>query len=176
MLLFFLQMSGFPGSGKSTLAREVSRELKAVIVDHDVVKSALIESMAEHQINPSDSGKISYSIDWSLVDFYLSQGFPVILDSPCLYSEMIEKGLALCKKHMVKYKYVECIARDIHVVNRRVQDWDKMTSQITVISLEESFYKTIQNSAKPESIPILQINTLLPLEEYLAEVISYVKG
>ena len=174
--MFFLQMSGFPGSGKSTLAREVSKELKAVIVDHDVVKSALLESMASHQIDTSASGKIGYAIDWSLVDFYLSQGFPVILDSPCLYSEMIDKGLALCKKHKVKYKYVECIARDALVVNKRLQERNKMKSQIAAISSEEAFYKTIESSAKPKDMPILQINTLQPLEEYIAEVISYLKG
>ena len=174
--MFFLQMSGFPGSGKSTLAREISTALKAVIVDHDIVKSALLESMAEHQIHSSISGKIGYSIDWSLVDFYLSQGFPVILDSPCLYSEMIDKGLALSKKHKVKYKYVECIAKDIHEVNKRLTERDKMKSQIAVISSEEAFYKTIDNSARPKDMPILQINTLRPLEEYIAEVINYVKG
>ena len=176
MLLFFLQMSGFPGSGKSTLAREISRELNAVIVDHDVVKSALLESMAEHQMDTSASGKIGYCLDWSLVDFYLSQGFPVIFDSPCLYSEMIDKGLALSKKYNAKYKYVECIAKDAHVVNKRLKERDKMVSQITAISSEESFYKTIESSAKPKDISILQIDTLQPLEEYLAEVISYVKG
>ncbi len=43
--MFFLQMSGYPGSGKSTLAKEISKNTGAVVVDHDVVKSALMNSM-----------------------------------------------------------------------------------------------------------------------------------
>ncbi|MGM9951579.1 MAG: AAA family ATPase [Lysinibacillus sp.] len=174
--MFFLQMSGFPGSGKSTLARAISKECNAIIVDHDIIKSALLESMAEHQLDPSASGKIGYSIDWSLVDFYLSQGFPVILDSPCLYREMVDKGLALSKKYKVNYKYVECIALDIDIVNKRLQERSKMASQISAISSEEVFYKTIENSAKPEEMMILQVNTLQSLEEYIGAVMNYVKG
>jgi predicted kinase len=34
-------MSGFPGSGKSTLAKQIAKRTNAVIIDHDVVKSAL---------------------------------------------------------------------------------------------------------------------------------------
>ena len=174
--LFFLQMSGFPGSGKSTLAQAISKEFKAIIVDHDIVKSALLESMAEHHLDLSASGNIGYSIDWALADFYLSQGFPVILDSPCLYSEMIEKGQALSKQYNVKYKYVECIARDMHVVNKRLKKRDNMISQITAVSSEEGFYYTIENSAKPQDTAILQVNTLQRPEEYIEEVINYMKG
>lgn len=35
-------MSGFPGSGKSTLARQIAKLTGAVIIDHDIVKSALL--------------------------------------------------------------------------------------------------------------------------------------
>lgn len=174
--MFFLQMSGFPGSGKSTLAKEISKEFNAVIIDHDIVKSALLDSMTKSHLDLAASGKISYAIDWSLADFYLSQGFPVILDSPCLYREMIEKGLALSKQYKVKYKYVECIAKDVHVVNKRLKERNNMISQITAISSEEGFYKTIENSAKPRDTMILQVNTLQHLEEYITEVISYLKG
>lgn len=41
-------MSGLPGSGKSTLSREIARRLDAVIVDHDVTKTALLESTSQH--------------------------------------------------------------------------------------------------------------------------------
>ena len=43
--MFFLQMSGFTGSGKSTLARQISKITGAVIIDHDIVKSALLKSL-----------------------------------------------------------------------------------------------------------------------------------
>ena len=92
--MFFLQMSGYPGSGKSTLARVISQQTGAVVIDHDIVKTALLESL-DSEMDAKVAGKIAYHIDWSLVDFHLSQGQSVILDSPCLYAEMLEKGTAL---------------------------------------------------------------------------------
>lgn len=49
--VFFLQMSGFPGSGKSTLSKYIAKLTGAVIVDHDVVKSALLKSLKAKVLN-----------------------------------------------------------------------------------------------------------------------------
>ena len=38
-------MSGFPGSGKSTLSKYSAKLTGAVIVGHDLVKSALLKSL-----------------------------------------------------------------------------------------------------------------------------------
>lgn len=67
-------MSGFPGSGKSILSREIAKRTGSIIIDHDIVKSALLDSIDEVTIDGKLAGKISYNIDWSLVNFHLSQG------------------------------------------------------------------------------------------------------
>ncbi len=41
---YYIQMSGTPGSGKTTLATALSKELNAVIIDHDITKTALLIS------------------------------------------------------------------------------------------------------------------------------------
>ncbi|WP_416144578.1 AAA family ATPase [Planococcus koreensis] len=174
--MFFVQMSGFPGSGKSTLSREIAKQLKAVIVDHDIVKSSLMESILELQIDRKLAGKASYNIDWSLVEFYLSQGHNVILDSPCLYDEIIEKGIALSEKFPIKYKYVECYLDDMEEINRRLRERQQLISQIKEVSSLESFHYTIANSKKPIEMETLTINTSKPIEAYLQEVINYIKA
>ncbi|WP_211654111.1 AAA family ATPase [Planococcus alpniumensis] len=173
--MFFVQMSGFPGSGKSTLSREIAKHLKAVIVDHDIVKSSLMESLLEVPIDPKLAGKASYNIDWSLVEFYLSQGHNVILDSPCLYDELIEKGIALSEKYPIKYKYVECYLDDMEEINRRLRERQRMISQIKEVSSLEAFHYTIANSKKPLLRKILTVDTSKPIETYLQEVINYIK-
>jgi predicted kinase len=40
----FIQMSGAPGSGKTTIAHAIARRINAVVIDHDVTKSALLEA------------------------------------------------------------------------------------------------------------------------------------
>ncbi len=106
-------MSGFPGSGKSTLAREIAKSTGAVIVDHDIVKTALLSSTNNRRVKIEKEGPITYDIDWALVDFYLSLGHKVIYDYPCLYEEMTSNGIRLSEKYNVIYKYVECYLADM---------------------------------------------------------------
>lgn len=173
--MFFIQMSGFPGSGKSTLSREIAKKCEAIIVDHDIVKSSLMKSIEEAPIVAKLAGKIAYDIDWALVEFHLSQGLNVILDSPCLYDELIEKGLTLTSKYNATYRYVECYLDDINEINRRLKTRDRMVSQIAEILSPEAFTYTIANSKKPMGHEVLTVNTSQPLKAYLPEVIDYIK-
>ncbi|KOO49083.1 AAA family ATPase [Viridibacillus arvi] len=173
--MFFIQMSGFPGSGKSTLAQAIAKRTGAIIVDHDIIKSALLTSSTE-ALDRKTSGSISYEIDWQLIDYYLGLGNNVILDSPCLYDELIERGLSLQKKHNVTYKYVECLLNDFEEINHRLASRNRKLSQIASINSKEDFLYSVQNSKKPEELKCLKIDTLQPLESYIDEVIDYIQN
>ena len=174
--MFFIQMSGFPGSGKTTLAQEIARRTGFIIVDHDITKSALMESLDEDKMNGKEIGKAAYNIDFAFVDFYLSQGQSVILDSPCLYDEMIKKGTKLATKHGATYKYVECYADDFYEINKRLKKRERKISQIAGVSSEEAFYQTLRNSKKPENIHCYKVDTLLPMEAYIEDVLTYIQS
>ncbi|AWE07145.1 ATP-binding protein [Lysinibacillus sp. 2017] len=172
--MFFIQMSGVPGSGKSTLAREIAKRTGCIIVDHDIVKTALLNSMEEINMDGKLAGKISYNIDFSLVDFHLSLGQNVILDSPCLYDEMIEKGTKLSAKYNANYKYIECYLEDFTEINHRLKSRQKMLSQITEFQSETNFYTTLQGSKKPLVNGSIVVNTANILESYIEDVMRYV--
>jgi predicted kinase len=171
--MFFCQMAGFPGSGKSTLARLLAKNTGAIVIDHDIVKTALLESI-DTNINTKDAGRISYHIEWSLIDFHLSQGQSVILDSPCLYIEMVEKGSSLTKKYNAKYKYVECYLSDMAEINNRLKNRKRMISQIEQITSEAGFKNAINNSKRPSNVLSHIINSAQPLDSYINEVIRYI--
>ncbi|MEN1938828.1 AAA family ATPase [Paenibacillus sp. 102] len=171
--MFFLQMSGFPGSGKSTLSRWIAKNTGAIVVDHDIVKTALLESLETRQIETTAAGGISYEIEWALIDFYLAQGHSVILDSPCLYTEMLEKGIRLSKKHRVKYKYVECYLNNIEEINNRLRKRKRMISQIRKVESEEVFKKWLDGSKRPSDFTYLIVDSGQPLEDYIDEVMTY---
>lgn len=172
--MFFLQMSGFPGSGKSTLARLIAKHTGAIIIDHDIVKSALLESL-DHEMDGKLAGKISYNIDWALLDFLLSQSKSVILDSPCFYTEMIEKGLYLSTKYRAKYKYVECYLDDMKEIEKRLEKRERMISQIEKVSgTEENFKKVINNSKRPTDGNFIVVDSSQPIDSYIDKVISYI--
>jgi len=49
--MFFVQMSRFPGSGKSTLAPQIAKSTGTVLIDHDIVKSAILQTIEESSID-----------------------------------------------------------------------------------------------------------------------------
>lgn len=172
--MFFLQMSGYPGSGKSTLARRIAKHTGAIVIDHDIVKTALLESM-NTSIEAKAAGHVSYHIEWALIDFHLSQGRSVILDSPCLYEVMVDKGMSVAIKYGAAYKYVECYLNDRGEINRRLKSRFRMISQIEEASSEEGFQRTLAGSKKPPGLPCLVIDSSRPLDSYLNEALDYIR-
>ncbi|TDQ41254.1 AAA family ATPase [Aureibacillus halotolerans] len=173
--MFFLQMSGFSGSGKSTLARVIAKNTGALVIDHDIVKTALLESV-EFDSDEKSIGKIAYHIEWSLIEFHLANDKEVILDSPCLYSEMIEKGLDLSEKYEARYKYVECMLNDFEEINRRLTKRQRKLSQIEHVESEVKLRKGIAKSKKPDALQYISVNTSNPLKHYIDKVMDYIKA
>lgn len=175
--MFFIQMSGFPGSGKSTLAQEIAKRTGAIIVDHDISKTVLLESTEELEIDIELklTGQISYNIDWSLIEYYLSHNHNVIFDCPCLYEEMVQKGTSLAAKYNVKYKYIECYLDDFEEINNRLRSRERKISQINEVKSIDDFRYTIENSKKPENHKCLTVDTSKPLDSYIQEVLNYIE-
>lgn len=171
--MFFLQMSGFPGSGKSTLAKQISKITNAIIVDHDISKTAILEALDDQNLSMYVLGKTAYHIDWSLIEFYLSQGYSVIFDAPCLYEEMIEIGKQLCLKYQIKYKYVECYIDNYELIQERLITRERKISQIQNTTYE-AFRNGIQQSKKSEKYEYLIVESSHPIETYLSRVIEYI--
>jgi predicted kinase len=171
--MFFLQMSGFPGSGKSALAREIAGRTGAIVIDHDVTKTALLETPEGAGMDGKTSGSISYHIDWSMIESILSQKRNVIFDSPCLYQEMIIKGTNLARKYRSSYKYVECCLNDFNLINERLKNRERKISQIREVKSVEGFKKTLENSKKPEGHRYLMVDTSMGLDTYIDEVMEY---
>ncbi|KAA0965457.1 ATP-binding protein [Sporosarcina sp. ANT_H38] len=174
--MFFLQMSGFPGSGKSTLARLLSKKTGAIIIDHDIVKSSLLKSLESNKVAADTVGKISYDIEWAIIDFHLSQGLNVIFDSPCFYTEMVEKGVGLSKKHNVRYKYVECYLNDIKEIQTRLKERTRMISQVSQVNCEIAFQEQVDASKKPINLECLVVDSGKPIDSYIDKVVLYINN
>ncbi|KAH6688027.1 hypothetical protein F5X68DRAFT_261328 [Plectosphaerella plurivora] len=125
-----IQMSGAPGSGKSTIARLLRPSINGVIVDHDILRSSLIESA----IVPFDqAAKQAYLLQWSLAHDIMKQGLNVIIDSTCNFQEILDMGSQLATQHDYAYWYVECKVRDINLLDQRLRNRKPMASQRTAV-------------------------------------------
>jgi predicted kinase len=131
--LYFIQMSGVPGSGKSTIARALSSELGGVVIDHDITKSALLAA----GVAEGDAGRASYAVLDALSDSILSQGHSLIFDSPCLYDDLLRRGMATASRYSAAYRYIECQLPDMETLNQRLVARQSRPSQIQ--HLDQSF-------------------------------------
>lgn len=89
-----IQMSGAPGSGKSTMARLLRPCLAsagAVVVDHDVLRSAFLASGLDF----AAAARHAYELQWTLAEDLMRQGLSVIVDSTCNFPETLACGAAL---------------------------------------------------------------------------------
>ncbi|WP_432662984.1 AAA family ATPase [Wukongibacter baidiensis] len=167
--MFLIQMAGFPGSGKSSLAKEISKIFNAIILDIDVIKTALIES----GIDSSILANTSYHTMFSLCDYYLSLNRNVIIDTPCYYTETLDNGTNLAKKYDAEYKYIECRLEDFEEVNRRLMSRVSKLSQWSSAE-EDVFHKSFGKSKYPKSIKPIIVDSSLPISSYIQDIIEYI--
>ncbi len=178
--LLLIQMSGCPGAGKSTIAREIAQRKGAVVLDHDILKSALLEANLSWQ----SAGPTSYRVLQALAQSLLDQGVSVILDSPCYYQEILDYGLRMAKASGACYRYIECVTDDLKEIRRRLQSRPPLLSQcvelgtapgapkVETMSGEELFQEWIKNMKRPAH-SYLKVDTSQPLKECLTKVFSF---
>jgi len=126
-----IQMSGAPGSGKSTVARLLRQNLGGAIIDHDVLRSALLEFKI---LAFDQAAKQAYLLQWELAADLMKQGVEnVIIDSTCNYPEVLERGSSLAAYHGYSYWYVECNVGDLDMLDQRLRSRAPMASQRSAI-------------------------------------------
>jgi predicted kinase len=121
-----LQLSGVPGTGKSTLARSLTADLGLVVLDTDVVKSALMAS----NVPFSAAGPATYAAVLAIASDLLAQGRSVVVDSPCRYAELLASGQRVAAEAKVPYRLVELWADDPAELLPRLATRDARPSQV----------------------------------------------
>jgi predicted kinase len=126
-----IQMSGAPGSGKSTIARLLRPSINGIIIDHDVLRSALLETGI---VSFDQAAKQAYQLQWAQAQDFMSQGVgSVIIDSTCNYPEVVEQGTSLAACHGYTYWYIECKVDDVDLLDRRMRGRQPMASQRSAV-------------------------------------------
>jgi predicted kinase len=180
MVQVFIQMSGAPGSGKTTIANAIARCVDAVIIDHDITKSALLDA----DVPISIAGRASYEVLGALAEHLLKQGHSVIFDSPCFYEELLERGQRLAREAGAAYLYIECIVKDLDELDRRLRSRPSLRSQRVGVfsppidgtgegvSGDVVFADWIANMKRPEA-GYLVLDTTRSLEVCIDEAMEY---
>ncbi|KAI8662467.1 hypothetical protein NCS56_01050700 [Fusarium sp. Ph1] len=181
-----VQMSGAPGSGKSTIARLLRQSIGGVVIDHDVLRSSLLE---DSDIPFDQVAKRAYNLQWRLAEDFMKQGLSVIVDSTCNFQEVLDRGSAIAEHQGFTYWCVECKVEDIDLLDERLRTRDPMKSQRTAVNCppaaassarvgEDSralFRKWIESPCRPESNFIV-LDSTSSLEANLDLVLKQIVG
>jgi predicted kinase len=184
-LKVLIQMSGAPGTGKSTLAKSLAPLINGVVIDYDLLKTFFLDN----EIPFKDSGRLSYSFIWVLAEEMIKQGRNVIVDSPCHYVNILNRGIALAKKCDYEYKYIECRVKpdDVDLLDERIRNRTPMRSQRSGVyqpprDVEDTqqthdyyrahFKERITDPVRPETNSIIVVDSYATPEESLDSVLK----
>lgn len=169
---WILQMSGHPGSGKSTVARAIARHTGAVVVDHDVTKTALLEAGVEEP----EAGRLSYMVLFGVADELVELGHDTIVDSTCVYQMNLIRGLAIAARHGVSYRFVECACAEEEIERRRAGRSRRASQVRAGQAVPEITPHGFRRERIVPPVPGLQVDTTGPVERGVAEVVAYLRS
>lgn len=165
--MLVVQMHGLPGSGKSALASAVAPEIGAVVLDKDVIKSALLRTGMED----AAAGGAAYEVFFEMAADVLRQGHSVVLDSPAFWPQIVEKGQRVARDAGAPYFMLECVCGDERELRRRLTVRDGMASQPRQ-PLDMSKYPDMMEP----SCERLSLDTTRPLDGLVSQALSYLES
>ena len=124
-----VQMAGRPGAGKTTLARAIGTATGAVVLDLDVLKSAMLGAGTTWE----DAGPLVYVLLFALADDLMGQGRSVIIDSPSRWPNIPEQGVRIADDRGGRYFFIECVLPDRDELLVRLKSRRLLPSQHTVL-------------------------------------------
>lgn len=164
---FVPQMAGYPGSGKTTVARGIKAATGAVLLDKDVIKSAMLTAGLSGEV----AAPLAYDVFFAVGRALAEAGDSVILDSPAYYPAIPQTGKAIAADTGARYLIIECICRDEGELMRRLTARERMPSQMAHITDPYSLPGTA-----PLTVPHLVLETDTDRDDYIKRALEYVSS
>ena len=157
---------GLPGVGKTTLAASVAKKTGATILSSDKIRKELIK----YPTYASAEGRLIYDVLMLLTKYLNAAGIDCILDATFNRERSrkeVEKWLRLNK---VQLYVIECTCPE-DVVFERLRNRKNDFSDA-----DYSVYAKMKNIYEPVQGRHLDVDTGLPTEVNLQEILSYLLG
>lgn len=166
---FLILMAGMPGTGKSTIAKTIGRELNIIVIDKDVIISAMLHSNVPEEIGQPAAYRVMFDLGSDLLN---RQRQSVILDSPAGLPVSVESARQICQPSQIPMITVLC-STDRNTRNTRRAARESMISQ------RDGLSRTIGNARErflhlPEDT--IEIDTTPPLETLVPNVLQAIRS
>ncbi|HLY67197.1 MAG TPA: ATP-binding protein [Chloroflexota bacterium] len=168
--LLFVTMAGLPGAGKSSIAELLAREFGVCLLELDRIEAPLLE----RGISGDTLGWGGYKILSSLAEDHLSLGHSVILDCVCWTRDLRVQWVELAHTYRASFRPIEVVCSDEALHRSRLSQRRREARGLRNIDWQ----RVEQARAMYESwdIPRLQLDSASPLQDLLAQAVTYVRG
>jgi predicted kinase len=165
--LIVVQMHGEPGSGKSSVAQRLGPRIGAIVLDKDIVKSALLRTGVSVDV----AGPASYEAYHGIAASLLRQGYSIVLDHPIYWAVAQRRSLERASEAGARYIMIVCACPDRGELVRRLRGRDAMPSQ----PREPLTLTELPGAVDTAYEPRLTLDTTRPIDELVDEAVAYVE-
>ncbi|OWK38327.1 hypothetical protein FRUB_07447 [Fimbriiglobus ruber] len=168
-------MAGLPGTGKSSLARSIAAALGGVVLDKDVVRSALFPPPALDYTSAQDDASMAAIYRAAALIRTTSPQITVIIDGRTFSrAYQIADLLAVAESLGEAVRIVECVCSD-EVARQRLEH-AIATGDHPAKNRTYALYLEVKARANPLTVPRLVVDTgALSANECLARALAYLR-
>ena len=163
-----LMLAGLPGSGKSRFSRDVSSRHPFLVLESDRLRKALV---AKPRYTRDEHSRVFSACHW-LIDEFLEQGYPVLLDATNSAQRNRRPILAIAHRRNVPLAIVVLTAPP-DVVQKRLQAREAGLDPATWSDAGWDVYARMAPAWQPVEQPHIVVDTSGDTTEAVAKILDW---
>ena len=164
-------LAGLPGSGKSTFAREVTSREPFLVLESDRLRKTLVGKPAY----TADEHSRVFRACYRLIDEFLGQGFPVLMDATNLAQRNRRPVIAIARKHDAPLG-IAVVTAPNSVVRQRLQEREAGMDPDTWSDAGFDIYTRMAPAWQPVRQRHFEVDTSLDITPALEQVLEWARA
>ena len=163
-----LMLAGLPGSGKSSFAREVTARHPFLVLESDRLRKTLVP---RPQYTAEEHSRV-FRACHRLINEFLDQGYPVLLDATNLAQRNRRPVLAIARKHNAPLA-IAVVSAPPEVVRRRLLEREAGMDPVTWSDAGFDIYTRMAPTWQPVRLQHIAVDTSGDITPALQQVLHW---
>ena len=166
-----LMLAGLPGSGKSTFARQITSHQPFLVLESDRLRKILV---ARPQYTAEEHSRV-FRACHRLIEEFLAQGYPVILDATNLGQRNRRPVLSIARKHKVPLA-IAVVTAPPDLVRQRLAEREAGLDPGTWSDAGLEIYSRMAPAWQPVRSEHFEVDTSRDTAPVLQEVLAWARS
>ena len=166
-----LMLAGLPGSGKSTFAREIVSRQPFLVLESDRLRKTLVP---RPQYTADEHSRV-FRACHRLIDEFLGQGYPVILDATNLGQRNRRPVMAIARKHNAPLA-IAVVTAPPELVRRRLAEREAGMDPGTWSDAGVAVYSRMEPAWQPVRSRHFEVDTSRDVAPALEKVLEWARS